>query len=147
MKSRKITKCALVLFVVSSTAWADNIDVINSMTFENIGAANNGADYTGYGSVGYNYRISKYEVSIAQFAQSGAGNGNETNWLATVGSGAPVSSVTFHEAAKFCNWLTTGDANSGAYIITGGLVTGVDRDAAVLAAGGGSVFVSPPYGV
>jgi sulfatase modifying factor 1 len=33
----------------------------------------------------------------------------------------PTAGTSWHEAARFCNWLTTGDANTGYYTIVGGL--------------------------
>lgn len=111
-----------------------------TMDFANIGAAGNAADGTGYGAVSYNYRIGKFEVTIDQFVKSGVGSGNENTWVG-IGTNAPATRVNWHEAARFSNWLTTGNQNLGAYSISNGLVTAVDRSAAVLAYG--TVYVLP----
>ncbi len=118
-----------------------------TMDFQNINYAGNSADNTGYGAVAYNYRVGKFEVTIDQFAKayasdSSISNGDEGSWLGGVGVNAPASKVTFYEAAKFANWLTSGSANSGAYMINGsGQVTGVDRAGAVSTYG--MVYVVP----
>ena len=54
-----------------------------NMDFVDIGYAGNDADGYGYGSVGYNYRIGKYEVSAAQwYAVSGIARlGGESPFL------------------------------------------------------------------
>lgn len=89
-----------------------------------IGNAGNAADTdTGYGAVGYTYQISATEVTIAEFTASGAGNGNENWWndgTRTVGPNAPASNVSLYEAMKYCNWLTSGNINNGAYKFNGG---------------------------
>ena len=85
-----------------------------NMAFVDIGSAGNAADNTGYGSVGYDYRMGTYEVSADQWAavlavDSGVGD-------AGVGSGSqPTAATSWYEAAKFCNWLTTGNTASGVY--------------------------------
>lgn len=123
---------------IAGTVVADNINGIN-MDFVNIGNAGNAADSTGYGAVGYDYRIGKLEVTADQFAASGVGSGNETEWG---GGSMPVAKVSWHEAARYANWLTSGDANSGAYMIgAGNKVTAIDRAAAV--ATYGTVYVLP----
>ena len=108
-----------------------------NIDFVSIGHAGNVADTTGYGAVGYSYRIGKTEVSIDQFLKARAadgriGSGDENYWndgTRTVGGSAPASVVTWFSAAKFCNWLTTGDAYAGVYQFNGsGTMTGIDRN-------------------
>jgi formylglycine-generating enzyme len=88
-----------------------------NMDFVNVGNAGNGADNTGYGAVSYNYRIGTYEVTADQWAAVRAaapGVGNAGN-----GSGLqPTYGTSWYGAARFCNWLTTGDVNSGVYNTT-----------------------------
>ncbi len=83
----------------------------NGTEMVGMGYANNIAQYEGnrthledggdgYGAVGYNYWISKTEVSADQFSLSGVGNGNEG-----VGSTA-ATFVSLYEAQMYCNWLT-----------------------------------------
>ncbi len=107
-----------------------------SIDFVAIGHAGNAADATGYGAVGYHYRIRKTEVSIDQFfkarsADGRIGNGDENYWnvgIRSVGNDAPASRVSWFESAMFCNWLTTGDAYSGVYQFNGsGTLVAFDR--------------------
>ena len=128
-----IVLTALVL--ITWTGRAENINGI-SIDFVNIENAGNNADTNldpernGYGAVGYNYRIGQVEVSITQFQASGIADSNADYWndgTRTVGANAPVVNITWHQAARFCNFLTTSNANLGVYTISGGLVTGIDR--------------------
>ncbi len=115
----------LALAVSGTMAMADNIHGIK-MDFQAIGDAGNAADGTGYGAVGYDYRIGRTEVTLSQFqAATGAGNGNENSWSALGVSNAPAVKISFVEAARFCNFMTSGDVASGAYTISGGQVTNV----------------------
>jgi len=106
-----------------------------SIDFVNIGHAGNASDTTGYGAVGYNYRMGRTEVSIDQFFKARnmdgrIGSGDENYWnsgIRTVGELAPVTASWF-DAAMFCNWLTTGDAYTGVYQFNGsGTLVAIDR--------------------
>ena len=132
-----------------------------TINFVNIGHAGNVADSTGYGDVGYNYRMGKYEVTVSQFSAAQAvdnriGDGNESFWndgtlvygtgipaeATMVGGDAPTARVSWYEAATFANWLTTGDAYTGVYQFNNsGVLVGIDRDAAVGIYG--TVYVIP----
>jgi hypothetical protein len=95
--------------------------VVVVSTFVPIGDAGNDDDTSGFGGVDYEYRISDHEVSIAEFSASGAGDGDEGYWNngdRTAGPGAPAVAITLYEAMKYCNWLTTGDIESGYYSTT-----------------------------
>lgn len=90
--------------------------------FVTIGNPGNSA-YSGRGAVDYVYQICDHEVTIAEFAASGAGDGDENYWndgTRNAGSGAPASYVTLYEAMKYCNWKTSGDVNDGVYVFSGG---------------------------
>lgn len=108
--------------------------------FVMIGDAGNPANTNGFGAVSYTYNISAKEVTIAEIQTSGAGSGNENYWNSggrTVGSNAPASFVSINEAAKYCNWLTSGNVNTGAYQLNGsGVLTGLMTRAQLLANGG-----------
>jgi formylglycine-generating enzyme required for sulfatase activity len=110
-----------------------------------IGEAGNTADTSGYGAVNYEYKISDHEVTIAEFNASGAGDGDEGYWndgTRTVGVNAPAVNISWYEAVKYCNWLTSGDVYLGAYTHDGGgAFTGIDRAAAI--ATHGTVYVLP----
>jgi formylglycine-generating enzyme required for sulfatase activity len=116
-------------------------------SFVTIGSAGNAADtanYGIYGDVAYTYRISATEVTIAEFMASGAGNGNENYWNAgtrTVGTAAPASYVSLYEAMKYCNYLTSGNVDNGAYVFGGGVYQSTDRASAVITYG--TVFAVP----
>lgn len=82
----------------------------------------------------YDYRISKTEISIAQFNQARAAdprisrsrvnfwNTGQTPFSTIAdslkfGVHAPVTYINIIECFKFCNWLTSGDPYQGAYKI------------------------------
>ncbi len=102
--------------------------VVNA-AFVTIGNAGNADDTTGYGGVSYEYKISSTEVSIAEFQAyrtATSTTGNEDYWndgTRTVGTGAPASYVSLYEAMKYCNYLTTGNINSGYYSTSDGGAT------------------------
>jgi formylglycine-generating enzyme required for sulfatase activity len=153
----------LALLFMTSGAHSESIthgSTTINMDFVDIGYAGNTSDTRDgdivapgiqrYGKVDYNYRIGRCEVTIDQFsrafaADSRISNGNENYWndgLRTVGTDAPASQINWFEAAKFANYLTTGDAYNGAYQFDGGgTLIAVDRNAAVLAYG--TVYVLP----
>jgi formylglycine-generating enzyme required for sulfatase activity len=88
-----------------------------TMDFVNIGSAGNLADNTGYGSVGYSFRIGTYEVSVAQWlpVNTAAVIGDTGTWAGS----QPVADISWNNAAMYCNWLTSGSAYTGYYTITG----------------------------
>lgn len=134
---------ALAAGLASSSALA-NITINTVM----IGNAGNAADTTGFGSVGYAYRIGATEVTNAQYAAFlNAKAANDVNGLyntemagsfggitrsgsdgsytyAPVAGRAnnPVNYVSFWDAARFVNWLHNGQGNgdteNGAYTLT-----------------------------
>lgn len=118
------------------------------MEFISMENAGDESDVTGSGGVDYIYQIGKYEVTVEQFmtaysADSSISDGDEDYWNNVVpqplGTNAPASRVTWHEAAKFCNWLTSGSSSNGAYQLSPeGVVTNIDRGAA-------SILYSPVY--
>lgn len=121
-----LVAAAVVLRLASAVAWADVIthgSTTVTMDLVSIGNAGNAADTTGdpnpCGAVAYPYRIGRYEVSAAQWAVvtgADAAVGNAGNWSGS----QPTASTSWHEAAKFCNWLTTGHYDQGYYAIDGG---------------------------
>jgi hypothetical protein len=123
MKKKHRGIIVMAVSLVVGSAFADTINGIN-INFVNIGNPNNAVDSTSYGVVGYDYRISQTEVSFEQFQASGIG---ALNYWAGVGQDAPVVNITWHEAAQYCNWLTSSNVNVGAYTIVGGLVTAINR--------------------
>lgn len=133
-----------------------------SIEFVEIGAVGNPSDPASptnddepgtrrFGSTDHSYRMGTHEISIDQFTKAWTndhriGDGDEDFWGNgvdhSVGPGAPASQVSWFEAARFANWLTSGDAYAGAYEFdTNGVLVAVDRDAAVSAYG--TVYVLP----
>lgn len=114
--NEKKTIVACVLLAAASVAMAD--------TYVAIGDA-------GLGGVGYDYSIGRTEVSLAQWQLSGVGGGNAG--ASSEGTNAPVVSISWHEAAQYCNWLTSGNVNTGAYTIAAGKVSLItDHDSAAM---------------
>ena len=129
LKNRSILFVAA--FLVASAAVAARADTIThgsttiNMAFVNVDNAGNPADpATGslYGAVGYDYRIGTYDVTAAQWAAVYAADPNVGNAAYWSGS-QPAAGMTWNQAAEFCNWLTTGNALSGYYSISGGSAT------------------------
>ena len=124
-----LSALAVVLLAMPATA-AVVIDWVP------VGNANNPADpTTGYGSVGYNYKIGKYETTILQYTEflnnaaksdpyglynpsmasdtTVAGirrTGSSGSYAySTIGSAnRPIADVSWFDAARFCNWLHNG---------------------------------------
>ena len=115
-----------------------------------VGNPGNANDSTGYGGVAYDYMIGKYEVTNSQWrmfltamasvsdpnglynsqmsgidrTSSGdlyayTAKGGDANW-----DNRPVDFVSWHDAARFCNWLTTGNTENGVYLFSGGTLQG-----------------------
>jgi len=115
---------------------------------------------TGAGDVSYPYAIGKYEITAKQWTDflnivdpTGAnalglfslnmennsagmqinnnGTVNGSRYAVTTGSDKPLVHAKWHMAARFCNYLTTGNTETGPYIIGSGTsMWAVDRAAA-----------------
>lgn len=137
--------CVLAVTNFTSAETIRGIDI----DFVTIGNAGNAADTqimdndltSGYGSVVYNYRIGKYEITNAQWKAftdvTGAPTGTPSDAYDqstfSTGTQQPTSGISWYEAAQFCNYLTSGDKSLGAYQFgTDGSIT-VDRSSAVSA--------------
>jgi len=132
---------ALVVFVlIAWMGWADKINGVD-MDFVSVENAGNTMNSDGYGRVDYNYRIGTTEVSIEQFQASGISPGNENGPDHWGVPDMPAVYINWHEAARFCNFLTTSNANLGAYTISAGLVIAVDRASAISTYG--AIYVLP----
>lgn len=108
------------LMLLPASALADDFITGFSMDFVEIGDAGNAADNTGYGSVGYDYRMSKYEVSEAMIGAYNANSGGPLITLDSRGANRPATAVSWDEAARFVNWLNTSSGYSAAYNFTTG---------------------------
>ena len=109
---------------------SDSVDI----DFVDIGNAGNVADTNGKGAVSYEYSIGTYEITSSQWATVTTADANiETGTNPDPYTGSqPTASVSWYEAAKFANWLTSGDALLGAYQFSDATTfTGVDRATAL----------------
>jgi sulfatase modifying factor 1 len=94
------------------------------------------------GAVDYSYNIGKYEVTENQWDTVSGIAGDLLDDPGRWSGDQPVASISWYEAAMFCNWLTSGDVTDGAYTVnTSGVVTEIDRDSAISAHG--TVYVIP----
>jgi len=137
-----------VATLLMSTAHADSIEhggTTIDMDFVTVGNPGNDDDThgDGYGAVGYTYRIGTYEVTDDQwFSVSNADQNDLLNAPGAWGGLQPAAGMSWHEAAMFCNWLTSGNVLNGAYAIdSNGKVTTIDRAGAVSTHG--AVYVIP----
>ena len=108
----------------------------------------NGADATGYGAVDYVFTIGKYEATTGQYtrflnavaASDPFGLYNPCMWSSRYGckierigepggytyrvaadyANRPVNYVSWNDAARFANWLSTGNTEEGVYEFTDG---------------------------
>ena len=111
-----------------------NTDVTTGDTANTVNGVNPGV-------VSYEYSIGTYEVTAAQWlivTTADTNVGNAGDWSGT----QPTAGTSWYEAAKFANWLTSGDALSGAYTFSNSTTfTGVDRDTALTTFG--TIYVLP----
>jgi sulfatase modifying factor 1 len=100
----------------------------------------NNQTYT-HGAVAYDYKIGKFEITADQWAAVIAADsvvGNAGDWSGS----QPTASSSWYEAAKFANWLTSGNALQGAYGFSDATTfTGVDRATALTTYG--TIYVLP----
>jgi len=128
---------AAASFVAASAALASPV----TMDWSTVGNAGNAADpTTGFGAVGYEYRIGTYEVTNAQYAaflNSVAASDPNGLYNTEMGSNArggitrsgtdgsytysvranmgdkPVNYVSWYDAARMSNWMTNGQGSGG----------------------------------
>ncbi len=115
----------LVLSSFASAATITQGGTSITMDFVTVGDAGNHPDSTRYDAVGYDFSIGKYEVTADQWAAVIAADsnvGNAGNWTGL----QPTAGTSWYEAAKFCNWLTSGDASLGVYTFTGSITNPTD---------------------
>lgn len=142
MKRSKLVSLAVSAAFITSASATVTIDWVS------VGNAGNAADAsTGYGAVGYNYRIGKYEVTNAQYGEflnaaaktdsyglyntnmasfgitrSGS-SGSFTYSVTGALANRPVVYVSWFDAARMANWLMNGQGSgsteTGAYTLNG----------------------------
>jgi formylglycine-generating enzyme required for sulfatase activity len=160
MKTQKLLTSAAIAALITSASASVTMDWVT------VGNAGNAADTryrTGYGAVGYEYKIGKYEVTNAQYGaflnaaaktdsyglyntnmasygitQNGS-SGNYTYSVAGALANRPVVYVSWFDAARFANWMMNGQGNSdtetGSYTLNGA-ASGI-----ILANAGAQVYI------
>ena len=150
--SRLLPSVAAVLFAAFTVTWNLHAQPLVTIDTVTVGDAGNAADSvvmtdgtSGYGAVGYEFNIAKYEVTLGQYAtflnavattdtyslynplmatdlniagitQTG-GSGNFS--YSVIGSGnRPIAYVSWFDGARFANWMQNG-ATAGASTETG----------------------------
>lgn len=132
---RSVFLAALAAGLLASSAWAVPEPPLN-LEMVPVGNAGNAADTNGFGAVGYDYTIGKYDVTAGQYttflnavASSGDPNGLYSTTMSTgyaacgitqtpdglggysystANPNVPVNHVSFWNAARFVNWLQNG---------------------------------------
>lgn len=140
----------------TTTSFGDGTNSF-SIDFISIGNPANSADTTGFGRVNYSYKISKFEITVSQyikFLNSKAKSHNSLIWDDTCGAlgfierngvngsynysirwnggNMPITSVSWFDAARYCNWLHNGatelsSMETGAYNLNGSTNTVVTK--------------------
>ena len=111
---------ASALTLAASTARADVFNMPNgqtSLSFVTVGDPGNAADTTGYGAVGYSYRMGQYDVTVGQYVQ----------FLDAVASTDTYGLYNSHMALDFPTIGISQSGSSGSYSYS---VTGSDFQAA-----------------
>ena len=139
---KRISFSLIIAIVALAAATAQAVNIVTVP----VGDAGNTADGTGYGAVGYNYNISKYDVTNNQYCQflstvaaasdpyglwsaamgddgvagiTRSGSGPYAYAVKTGQGNQPVVDVTWYDTLRFANWLTDGNTETGSYAITG----------------------------
>jgi formylglycine-generating enzyme required for sulfatase activity len=123
----------VVSFLSLGTLHADTFGVGGNqfnIDFVTIGNSGNAADTTGVptpaGSVSYNYRMGKYEISRDMVLKANASDPALGITMASLGTAGgnglnrPASGITWLEAATFVNWLNTSSGSTAAYKFNAG---------------------------
>lgn len=139
MKRNHHTLLVAGLLAASTASTASPAIIMDTVQVSDAGNAN---DSTGYGGVGYGYHIGTHEVTNGQYTallNATASTDTHSLYNTNMGSNAdgginqsgtsgsfsysvkngfedkPVNYVSFSDAARFTNWLTSGDTESGVY--------------------------------
>lgn len=118
MKKNVLTVFVCVMAVTNIVS-ADIVQGIN-IDFVTIGNTGNAPDTRimsdntkGYGAVDYVYHIGKYEITANQWQtiNNAAGIGDPGSRSGDL----PTANISWYDAARFCNYLTTGNSENGVY--------------------------------
>lgn len=82
----------------------------------------------GFGHVDYEFDIMRYAVTNAEWSVLDPGHTSDFT-----GDVLPVQNISWHQAARYCNWLTSGNPLEGVYLFDreGGFIE-ANREQAVL---------------
>lgn len=135
----------IIIFLTAGVLVATTASAAQKIDTVYVGDVGNANDSTGYGGVSYGYHIGTTEVTNAQYASflnATAASDPNGLWNSSMGSDArggisrsgndgsytystkanmankPVNFVSFWDAARFTNWLTSGNTESGVYMLT-----------------------------
>lgn len=164
---KKITNSILAFILTSLFGASTSAQFSLAIESVVVGNAGNADDSTGFGGVDYTYQIGTYEVTNAQYAsflnavassdphglyitpmggsfggitRSGS-SGSYTYSTISGRENNPVTFVSFWDAARFVNWLTTGNTETGVYQLSAAGISNnsIVRDPTAWAAGGVAV--------
>ena len=126
IKSQTLVPFVAVLFAAvtlsiqpsaQADTWGGGTTNEFTIDFVDIGNTGNVADTTTYGSVPYEYRTGKNEISqlqITKATQIGMANVSAGAWTES----QPAANITWYEAAAFVNFLNTNSGKTAAYNLT-----------------------------
>ena len=166
MKTKNTLITAATMFATIGLHAASYKMDIDTVRVGNAGNAADMGGTVGRGSVGYEYNIGTTGVTAGQYTAflnavastsdtfglyntnmatdaRGCGIqattvGGVTTYTATKGDNMPVNFVSVYDAMRFCNWVTTGNTETGVYILNGAVndISLVVRNDAAWQAGG-----------
>jgi sulfatase modifying factor 1 len=90
-----------------------------TIDFTTIGNPGNAADETGYGSVGYTYRMGTYAISLYDIAFAQLSGLDHVTAHAS-GMFQPATMLNWYQSAAFVNWLNTSKGFAPAYNLNWG---------------------------
>ncbi len=90
-------------FEVTAGEWCAFLNAVDPTGGNALGLYDASMDSNGYGC-----QITRHAGSTYDF--SGRPSGEESDW-----TNRPVNYVSWYDAARYCNWLTTGDTERGVY--------------------------------
>lgn len=142
-KTLIIASALLSMCLVTTSSANLAADIFTGNDFVQMGNTYNGTQY--------NYGIGKYELTQSQwnsFAAEAASNGQDLyaqtifsgygdggtpyDWSTITGSTAvPATIMNWYQAAQFCNYMTSGNINDGAYVFGNSGYISTDRTAAL----------------
>lgn len=126
MRCLALTPAAFAIFVACTASCPTRADSFGSglnafeIEFVSVGHPGNAADTASAaqppaaGSVGYPFRMGKYEISEQMINKANALGGLEVT-IDVRGPNKPATSVSWFEAARFVNWLNESTGHAPAY--------------------------------